>query len=75
MTLNQCLQMQTKHLLFVLLIIILLIGSFEEYQLGVENEKAKVEFMENLPKDTLIIETDTLIHYHDGLSNGTNTRY
>ena len=67
--------MQTKHLLFVLLIIILLIGSFEEYQLEVENEKAKVEFMENLPTDTLIIETDTLIHYHDGLSNETNTRY
>ena len=74
MLLNQYLQMQTKHLLFILLIIILLIGSFEEYQLRVENEKAKVEFMENLPTDTLTIETDTLIHYHDGLSNGPNTR-
>lgn len=74
MLLNQHLQMQTKHLLFVLLIIILLIGSFEEYQLGVENEKAKIEFEENLQKDTLTIETDTLIHYHDGLSNGPNSR-
>lgn len=65
--------MRTKYILFVLLIIILLIGSYEEYQLGVENEKAKIEFTENLPTDTLTIETDTLIHYHDGLSNGPNT--
>lgn len=66
--------MRTKKVLLVLLVIfIIIIGSNYEYQCQLEDEKAEKELLEVFQEVDTIVKKDTLIHYHDGLSDGPNS--
>ena len=54
-----------KGLLLLLIIVIIGIGSSYEYQCQVEDDLAEKELFEPFNNDTIVVvELDTLIHYH-----------